>query len=148
MDPLSITISVLTLVTKGISFIQVCQEYATKYQLADLSITALRTECASIRVALLQIQAVTSCQDGRYRDFGYVVEEYKAVLSACSVTFSLLNEKLGSLGIDGTNKKHERDVVSKLKFIWQESTMELIRQNIRGQAIAITLLLTAIQAYV
>lgn len=151
MDPLTITTSVLTLVTRSISAVQTCQAYAAKYQIADLSIAAIRTECASIRIALLQIQNLIAQSHGRnvqHQVEAYVLEEYETVLSACSLTFSLLSEKLESLGFNGLNERHESDVVSKLNFVWKGSTMESIRQSIRGQAIAITLLLTAFQSCV
>ncbi|CZR58515.1 uncharacterized protein PAC_08407 [Phialocephala subalpina] len=149
MDPFSITTGVLTLVTRSISAVQTCTTFATKYQLSDLSIAALRTECASIRVAPLQIQNLIPRNDGndiRQPFEQYVLEEYDAVLSACSLTFSLLNERLESLGLNGLNARNESDTASNLRFLWTEPTMETIRQGIRGQAVAITLLLTAFQS--
>ncbi|KUJ13871.1 uncharacterized protein LY89DRAFT_736867 [Mollisia scopiformis] len=149
MDPLSITTGVLTLVTRSIGAVQTCQTYATKYKLADLSIAAVRTECASIKVALLQIQKLISAHNGKAsgQQFEqFVLEEYEAVLSACSLTFALLNERLDGLGLNGQNERHGSDAISKINSVWKETTMESIRQNIRGQAIAITLLLTAFQS--
>jgi hypothetical protein len=151
MDPLSITMGVLTLVTRSIAAVQTCQTYATRYQLADLSIAATRTECASIRIALLQISNLITQNHGRnvqHQVEEYVLEEYEAVLSACSLTFALLSQKLESLGFNGLNEGNECDVVSKLNFVWKEPTMESIRQSIRRQAIAVTLLLTAFRSCV
>jgi hypothetical protein len=152
MDPLSITTGVLTLVTRSIGAIQTCQTYATKYKLADLSIASVRTECAAIRVALLQTQNLIprkQSKDGKQvpQQFEqYVLEEYEAVLSACSLTFSLLNERLESMGLNGLNARNESDAASKLRYMWNEATMETIVQNITRQATAINLLLMAFQS--
>lgn len=75
MDPLSITTGVLTLVTRSIGAVQICQTYVAKYQLGGLSIAAVRTECASIRIALLQIQNLISLNSGKQvrRDFEQLV---------------------------------------------------------------------------
>ena len=151
MDPLSITTGVLTLVVRGISAVQSCQNYVTKYKIADLSIASVRTECSSIRIALLQIQRLISQDphrpaEDRFEE--YLLEEYQAVLGACSLTFSILHERLTALGVDGLNQRNGSDFGSKLRYMWNESQMEMVRQNIRGQAIAISLLLTAFQSYV
>jgi hypothetical protein len=76
------------------------------------------------------------------------MEDYEAVLGACSLTFAILSQHLEKLGLGGLNQKNESDVHSKLRYLWNESEMEMIRQNIRGQATAISLLLTAFQSYV
>ncbi|KAF4632016.1 hypothetical protein G7Y89_g6114 [Cudoniella acicularis] len=149
MDPLSITTSVLSIVGHSINAVQSCQNYATKYNLAGLSIAALRTECSSIRVALLQIHSLIirdPDRDARDRFEEYVLEEYNAVLGACSLTFAILNERLEGMGLGGLDKKNTSDFSSKWKYMWNESQMDTIRQGIRGQALAINLLLTAFQS--
>jgi hypothetical protein len=113
-----------------------------------LSIAAVRTECASIQLALLQIQNLIPQDNSnsiRQEVEQLVFEEYDAILSACSLTFALLNERLERLNLNGVNERNEFDVISKLNSVWNEGTMEMIQQNIRGQATAVTLLLTAFQ---
>jgi hypothetical protein len=149
MDPLSITAGVLAIVAHTINALQSCQNYVTTYKIADLSIASIRTECSSIRVALLQIRSLISRNPDRDVSDRFdrdVLEEYEAVLGACSLTFAILKERFAGLGLDGLNKRNESDFGTKLRYMWNEPQMDMIRQNIRGQAIAINLLLTAFQA--
>ncbi|KAE8444344.1 hypothetical protein EG329_000654 [Mollisiaceae sp. DMI_Dod_QoI] len=103
-------------------------------------------DIVAITAISLKLIQRSDAKDSRVEFEQYMLEEYQALASACSLTFSLLNERLESLVLKGLNEKNENDVVSKLKFMAKEATMETIMQNIRGQASAITLLLTAFQA--
>jgi hypothetical protein len=46
----------------------------------------------------------------------------------------------------GVDKYNESTFSSKLNAVWNDDEMNILRQNIRGQAIAINLLLSAFQA--
>jgi hypothetical protein len=152
MDPLSITTGVIGLVSQGIGSVQTIQSYITKYKLVDLSVTSTRTECSAIRIALLQIQELLAqnklgAKAGARDSFtSYAIEEYESVLSACSIAFSVLNERLAELNMHGLDKYNEGTFKSKLNAVWNDGEMNMLRQNIRGQAIAINLLLSAFQA--
>lgn len=75
-----------------------------------------------------------------------MLEEYQAVLLACSLTFSLLNERLESMRLNGLNARNESDAASKLRYMWNEAMIETIVQNITRQATAVNLLLTVFQS--
>ena len=155
-EPLSIATAVLGAVAQTIQSIQKVQSYFSKYQIADLTIAATRTECSTIRVALLQIQnllahgkALTTspaATNGIGESALSAFEEYEAVLGACSITFSVLNERLAELDVYGINNSGKSSAKAKLKALWNDDEMNLLRQNIRGQATALNLLLTAFQA--
>jgi hypothetical protein len=152
-DPLSITIGVVSLVAQSIKAVQTIQTYVSKYKIANLSIAAMCTECSTIRVALLQIQdLLTQSKFSLQADVedsfaAYVLEEeYERVLSACSLTFSILNERLTKLNLQSFDKNYESSFKSKFNAVWNEDEMNLLRQNIQGQAVAINLLLSAFQA--
>jgi len=151
-DPLSLTSRVVGLVVQSIKSVQAIQGYIGRYELAELSVNSTRTECSAIRIALLQIQnllaerehgAATGAKDSFV---SYAIEEYEGVLSACSLAFSLLNESLTELNVYGVDEYNESTFVSKLNALWNNEEMNVLRQNIRGQAIAINLLLSAFQA--
>ena len=149
MDPLSITTGVLTIVVRTIGVIQSCSNYASKYNISDLAIASIRTECSSIRVALLQIQNVVSRDPNRSakeRFESCLLIEYEAVLGACSQTFSILNTRLGQIGLDRLNDQNESAFGSKLRHMWKESQIDTLRDNVRGLAIAINLLVNAFQS--
>lgn len=153
-DPVSIAAGVVGLVAQSIKAAQTVQTYFGKYRIADLSIASTCTECSAIRIALLQIQDLltqnksTSQADAKDSFTAYAFKEYEGVLGACSVTFSVLNERLTELNVQSLDKNSESSFKSKLKAVWNDDEMNLLRQNIRGQAIAINLLLSAFQASV
>ena len=151
-DPFSITVGVVGLVVQSIKAVQSLQNYVSKYRIADLSIATTRTECSTIRIALLQIQDLliqnkSASQVDHSDSFGaYALGEYEDVLSACSIAFSVLNERLTELNVASLDKNNESSFRSKLIAVWNDDEMNVLRQNIRGQAIAINLLLSAFQA--
>lgn len=151
-DPLSITTGVITLVASSIKSVQAIQTWYGKYKIADLSLASTRTECAAIRVALLQIQELlvqnnSKSKKGESDSFiVHALEEYEGVLGSCSITFSVLNERLTELNQEKVDKNNEGTFKSKLKLVWNDAEMDVLRQNIRGQAAAINLLLSAFQA--
>lgn len=100
------------------------------------------TECSSIRIALQQIQNLIA----RGKIGVYLLEDYEAVLGACSLTFRILDERLVALG--GLNKENTSSISTKLKYIWNETEMGIILQHIRDQTSAFSLLLNAFQSYV
>jgi len=129
MDPLSITTGVLTIVIRTIGVIQSCSDYASKYSISDLAIASMRTECSSIRVALLQIQNLVSREPNRSpeeRFESYLLIEYEAVLGACSQTFSILNTRLAQIGLDRLNDQNEAAFSSKLRYMWKESQIDTL----------------------
>jgi hypothetical protein len=58
----------------------------------------------------------------------------------------VLNERLMELNVYGLDKYNESTFISKLNAVWNDDEMNMLRQSIRGQAIAINLLLSAFQA--
>lgn len=157
-DPLSITVGVVGLVAQSVKAVKTVQKYFNKYRIADLTIASTCTECSTIRVALLQIQDLLTQNkptsqrgDSKAAKDGftaYAPEEYEAVLGACSIAFSVLNERLVEMNVRSLDKNNESSVKAKFKAVWNDDEMNMLRQNIRGQAIAINLLLSAFQAYV
>lgn len=151
-DPFSLTRGIVGLVSQSIKSVQTIQSYISRYKLADLSVNSTRTECSTIRIALLQIQDLLVQKDsgtdtGAKDSFAsYATEEYESVLSACSIAFSVLNERLTELNVYSVDKYNESTFISKFNAVWNDDEMNILRQSIRGQAIAINLLLTAFQA--
>lgn len=55
-EPISIITTVLKVVTTSVTTVQTISNYTNKYNMADLQIVAMNTECATVRMALLEIQ--------------------------------------------------------------------------------------------
>lgn len=151
-DPFSLTAGVIGLVAQSIKSVQTIQNYISRYKLSDLSITSTCVECSAIRVALQQIRdllaqnAFGAAAGSEGSSASYAIEEYEGVLSACSLAFSVLNERLTELNVLGLETYNESTLISKLKAVWNDDEMNILRQNIRGQAVAINLLLSPFQA--
>jgi hypothetical protein len=111
-------------------------------------------ECGGIRVALLQIQNLMSQYNGTIansKSSRAVMEKYPAALNACSRTFITINERLSKLRVNEAKSNHSSDFSKKLRSLWspsKEVQLETICQDIRGETIAIGLLLQALQEYV
>jgi hypothetical protein len=128
-DPFTLVTTTITLVAQAIQGVQTIQGYVSKYNLADLTIASVTTECSAIRIALLQI-----------------LEDFHRVLGACSFTFAALNQRLTSLDLQSASKHNDSTFMAKVKAVWNEDEMALLRNNIRGLSEAIVLLLTVSQA--
>ncbi|KUJ24375.1 uncharacterized protein LY89DRAFT_19937 [Mollisia scopiformis] len=76
----------------------------------------------------------------------YALEEYEQVIGACSTAFAVLNQRLESLNLESLDKHNGSSFKAKLNAVWNDDEVGMLRQNIRGQAIAITLLLSTFQA--
>jgi len=151
MDPLSITVSVLSLVGRSITTIQTCQRYASKYQDAELSMSSLRTECSAINLALSQIQRlITRDQRRNLKDRfeDYVLVEYESVLTGYQLVFTTFNARASELGLDKDDNLKEATFWEKVKYVWNEPQMESLRGGISGQANAVGILLSVFQALV
>jgi hypothetical protein len=151
MDPVSATVKALSLVSRSISIIQACQRYASKYQDAELSMTSLRTECSAINLALSQIKRLIVRDQRRNlkdRFEDYVLVEYESVLTGCQLVFTTFNERISELGLDNENNLKEATFWEKVKYVWNEPQMELLRGGISGQANAVGILLSVFQASV
>lgn len=140
------------LVAQTVKGVQTIQNYASKFRIADMTIDSTRTECTTIRIALLQIQSLltrngtTPEVDSDNTFTAYALEEYEGVLGACSTAFSVLNERLEMMNLERLDKYNRSGFKAKFKAVWNDDEVALLRQNIRGQAIAINLLLSAFQA--
>ena len=150
-DPLSIATGVLSIVGNSIKAIQTIDGYASKYANADVDIAALRNECATVRLALLQIQLVQSRPRVETRTNGAISaeirEDYDNVLGSCATIFSVLHERLKSFNLQALQKVNKATAGAKLKYTWNEQQIEILRTNIRGLVSALSLLLTALQRY-
>jgi hypothetical protein len=151
-DPLTIVTATLSLVGHAIQGVQAISSYVSKYKIADLTIVSMTTECSTIRMALLQIQRLildkkilqpSEVGDGHV---AYILDDFQGVLGACSFTFETLNQRLASFDLQGVNKHNESTFMAKIKAVWNEDEMSLLRNNIRGLSEAVTLLLTVSQA--
>jgi hypothetical protein len=124
---------------------------AESLQNTGLSIASILVECEGIRVALLQVQALISgVKEAATNDIfsRAVMEKYPSLMSTCSLKFITLNEKLLKLSDNGAKSNRAIDFVKRIRSLWspsKEVQIESCCQSIRGQTIAIDLLLHGLQ---
>ncbi|KAH0536008.1 hypothetical protein FGG08_007091 [Glutinoglossum americanum] len=144
MDPLSIaaaaTSIIFTIVKSGKHFATI---YGC-YKEAQHSLFMLQTECTVLAAALSQIQAhfSGSVSNRIERLPQTVMEALEMSLLGCTMTLSILTEEIERLvqGIELSETLKRKD---KAKYVWKEDVMLSLVQQLRGQSMALGLLLKA-----
>ena len=155
MDPLSITVSTLTLVTKCVKAFDTIAEYYEEFNRADINLRGLAGQCSLFQLALSKIRDAyqhhhPTKQPGANRD----AKEANGVLLDCKDFFDMLLARVEPLlellgehedeEEDGSNKMTVRDSI---KAVWRRGEIEFFSQTIHKQTAALTLLLMALQQY-
>lgn len=135
-----------SLVANALKGLRVYQQYHSLYTQAELSIISLRTQCSCIDFALQEIQDIILRTSARLASDERLSDKFEFVLGACHMTFALLNERLSKLIVVAQNEYGRLQTKDKLKHLWNSSEMKELRDNIQGQAMAVHLLLTTLQA--
>lgn len=148
MDPLSITASVVGISEACLSVTKALSDFRDKYQKANLTITAICSETSVVSASLSQIQSLL------YRDGDALIlkleqrpdlaSTFDIALTGCMVLYSSLEDEIADLRVairqdDGLGWK------DKFKTAWKEDDMTHLLQQIRGQVIALNVLLQGLQ---
>jgi hypothetical protein len=146
MDPLSITVSVTTLVSICARVISVCHTVAGKYNDATRILTGLRAECAvtreSLSLILLHTTEPDSLANALLASNASLAETFDIALTGCTVTLSVLENELQNI-----QKENDPllDFKGKARFIWNESTLKRVMEELRGQRDALNTLIIIVQ---
>ncbi|ERF72070.1 hypothetical protein EPUS_04988 [Endocarpon pusillum Z07020] len=119
MDPLSVTVSVSSLLVIAARVVKVIHDIRGDYKDAEFILCSIASECT-------------------------VTEAFDTALLGCALTLSVLDEELRKLvqgGFIDTNALEPR----KLKYLVENERLKELLQQIRGQLLAITLLLNTYQ---
>jgi hypothetical protein len=147
MDPLSITATVAGICKVCLAVTQALSDFQAKCQQASLTIGAICAESAVVNAALSQIQSLLFRQGDRIiirlNDRPDLASAFDTSLTGCMLLYSCLENEVGNLraALDqgtGLNWKH------KFTAVWKENTMQGLLQQIRGQEIALQLLLQSL----
>ncbi|KAF4631733.1 hypothetical protein G7Y89_g6393 [Cudoniella acicularis] len=147
MDPLSITVSVVSLVATSTKLLRTFSDYRAQYNMQDISTITIRVQCDCILVALAQIQAVfVGNQQMAARlmsDDSFSGQRLKSVLGACELTFSVVVGRLSKIteGIGEGGKSMTKK--EKFERLWKESDIAELSKNISRLSDGLNLLLTA-----
>lgn len=144
MDPLSVSTAVASIVFTLVKTGKQLQTIFECFREAQHSLFMMQTECTVLAAALSQIQ-ITFSGDGR----GKGREVPKTVLAAlelsligCTMTLSVLTEDVGRIvrDIDLAKTLGRKQ---KAEYVWKQDKMASLMQQLRGQSMALSLLLKA-----
>ncbi|KAL9110469.1 MAG: hypothetical protein Q9227_005013 [Pyrenula ochraceoflavens] len=112
-------------------------------------VEAMRKILKEHDIALQEIQDILVEDPGttkRLTSDNRLAKNFDFVLGACHLAFSVLNESVSKLVDVAQNEYGQMHTKDKLKTMWNNQEMEDLRNNIQGQAMAVNLLLTTLQA--
>ena len=147
MDPLSITTTVGSVVMTCAKLVKTVNEIIGKFSDAPMTVTAIASECAVLSAALSHIQDLaTQNADAfvsRLKSQSNFTTTFDTALAGCTLVFSVLETHLHDI----TKGKDPGDIdrMGKAMAVWKEDNLKELLQQLRGQQIAINLLLTALQ---
>ncbi|KAF2001314.1 hypothetical protein P154DRAFT_619347 [Amniculicola lignicola CBS 123094] len=148
MDPLSITAAVLGITTKCFSAAKALNDIRNAFQNAPVTLTSLCSETTIIAASLSRIQslllqdvAVTSNTFATRRE---VRETFDSTLTSCVVIGSCLEEHVKNITrhILAGKKSNWK---ARFKTVWNADEIEQLLGQIRGQQLAINLLISLLQ---
>jgi hypothetical protein len=139
MDPLSITVSVSSLIIVCTRIIKLSSAVSSTYRDASFMLSAITSESAVISASLTRLQSMLLSQPDR---LGALAESLETALLGCALTLSVLQEQLGGLA---TETEAGEIKPKKFKYVLEQDHLKELLQQIRGQQISITLLLQTYQ---
>jgi hypothetical protein len=144
VDPLTITVSITTLLATAAKIINAAAELRSSYNDAAFMLSAIASECTVINTSLAIMQSLMIADEDilRSRMTGSIKATFEAALIACTLTMSVIEEELHSLLAtdDDGNLKARR-----VKYILEQSHLREMLQQMRGQQTGISLLLQTYQ---
>lgn len=146
MDPLSITVSVTSLLFACAKITKEAHDIRSKYKGVSMTLSSIATECSAVTAALLILQNMFT--DGSPSLDDIPLRSLECVMNGCAMTLSVLEEYLLELQLDpdpasaGTKPlKRKR----KMKAVWNEVEMKELWQQLQGHKSSITMILTIAQ---
>ena len=144
MDPLSITVSVSSLLVVAAQVIQATCELRSRYKDAAFMLAAISTECTVINssLAMLQTRMLSDLDLLKSRMTPEIATTFEAALQGCELTMSVIQEEMGGL----QKQTALGEVIPRrLKYVLAQPHLQDVLQQIRGQQTGITLLLQTYQ---
>ncbi|KAG9051215.1 hypothetical protein FS842_011233 [Serendipita sp. 407] len=124
-------------------------EIVTRYQTTNQTIAAIVTECTMLQLALENVQKMgTSGRTERLKDGTALQRGLDCALTGCYVTLRTIGNDIKRLEVtsdapENTSWRVGLGYSAKFTFIWKESSMKALLDQLRGQYNALQLLLHA-----
>lgn len=139
MDPLSITVSVSSLIVFCAKVIKASHDLCSQFKSAAFTLSAITSECSVINASLSNLQSLILEDPERLQDAS---STFEIALLGCALTMSVLDEEIG-----GVLKETNGGTLTpkRFKYVLEQDHLKELLQQIRGQQIAISLLLQTYQ---
>lgn len=148
MDPLAVSSAVVTVSAQCIRTARALHDLCSKYKDASVTITAIYSETTIISTSLAQIQGLCTKDPDALRsvlqgqpDLGKTFDQ---ALTGCVLVYSVLDDKIQEL-YAGIEKNGLASTLQRFKIIWNESIIQGLLAQIRGQQWALNLLIQTLQ---
>ena len=145
-DPLSVTASVSSLVVISAQIIKAINGFHEAYKDAPLIISSIATECTIIQASLAALQNLLLDNSDAGNLPGSTVQALDTSLVGCALTLSVVDKEVKKY-IQKNGESSGRAIARKALFTFEKSHLDELLQQIRGHQVALTLLLTTMQAY-
>ncbi|GME48290.1 Ankyrin repeat protein [Neofusicoccum parvum] len=147
-EPITITYSVVNVTSVVLSTAKELSTLRDKYQNAANTITAICAESSSISASLSQIQGLllrdAANLESHFHNRPELRETFDTALTGCTVVYACLEEEIQRL----TAGARDAEAVTwkvRCRFIWREDTMRDLLSQLRGQQMALNLLIQMLQ---
>ena len=154
MDPLTIAVSVSSLLIATARVSSTIHDIAGKASRASTTLTAISAECSIVSSTLSQVENLVKSDPNAINsklsesvspnpEVPSLEDNLRNALTSCDVTIVALSDTL-----EKCTAKSGRSFLGKAKFLWNEQELQERLQTLRGLNQALTGLLAAIQAQV
>ncbi|KAK0512606.1 hypothetical protein JMJ35_004623 [Cladonia borealis] len=127
--------------------VKTINEITGKYSDAPMTMTAIASECSVLSASLSHIQDLaTQNADAfvsRLKSQSNFTTTFDTALAGCALVFSVLDTQIQD--ITKGKDPGDMDRIGKVKAVWKDDSLKELLQQLRGQQIAMNLLLTALQ---
>ncbi|KAJ5980395.1 hypothetical protein N7481_007693 [Penicillium waksmanii] len=146
MDPLSIAASIAGIVGVCLQAAGSLDALRSKFQHAQVTITALASQCRAIKTGLSRLQMVT-VQNHAIRNQDDIIHTMDTTLTGCMVVLSCFDNTLEKLCKAGTGAK--RSLITrwrnKARVVWNEDEMKGYISLLQGQQSSVAFLVQLLQ---
>ncbi|KAK0721450.1 hypothetical protein B0T21DRAFT_373642 [Apiosordaria backusii] len=143
MDPLSVTASIAGIAGVCIQAARALDTLRTKFQNAQVTITALSSQCGAIKTGLSQLQTLV-LQNHTIRDRPDVILTLDTTLTGCLVVLTCFEDSLDKLCDAAALIESRRSIMrkwwSKARIVWNEGEMKGYLSLLQGQQSAVAFL--------
>ncbi|OJD40511.1 ankyrin repeat protein [Diplodia corticola] len=150
VDPITITYSVVNITTCVLTTAKSLSDLRDKFNNASNTITAICAESSSISASLSQIQglllrdATAHSLDSHFANRPELRDTFDTALTGCTIVYACLDEEIHRLSA-GARDADAMTWKVRCRFIWREDTMRDLLSQLRGQQMALNLLVQMLQ---